>query len=175
MSHDWKEFEGAEIDGWPLNSLLGERDGRAFFVTVKGAESLLLQLMPAEAPLSIAAMASLESARALSQENLLSVYGFGDGNVNGVPFSFAVFDLPDDDLGEMLGRGDLSQSEGRRIVSSIQNAVAYLHQNGFCHASLSPSTVLMVGGVVKLSVDAIAPAGPEEKVADLRRLGRSGN
>src|SRR5512140_3072386 len=60
MSRNWTRYEGGYAGGWLLESFLGERDDRAFFLAHNGLgpKSVLMEVMTAGRPTSDAALAS---------------------------------------------------------------------------------------------------------------------
>lgn len=162
---NWNDYEGRAIGEWSLDSFLGERDGKAFFASGQR----LLQLVPRDADHADAALKSWNIARELSHQHLLRPYASGESVVGGVGVHYAVLDLPDDDLSELLSKRRPNRSEARGIVSGIESGLKYLHARGISHGALTPSNVFFLPGGVRLSVDTLRPVGDIE--ADLQQFG----
>jgi hypothetical protein len=85
--------------------------------------------------------------------------------------NYAVTDLPDDDLSEILAKRPLEHAEAMRVFTAVASALDYLHERSLHHGAVVPSSVFYVNGQVKLTVDTLAPAGDTDKQADLRQFG----
>lgn len=167
---NWNDYEGREAGEWPLDSFLGERDGKVFFITHRPGTSnqLLLQLLPRDAAGAGVTRESWNIARELNHENLLRPYATGECLVGGVGVHYAVLDLPDDDLGEVLNKQVPKGAAARNIAAAIDNGLKYLHARGLSHGAVTPANVFFLPGGVKLSADTIRPVGDTD--ADLRQL-----
>lgn len=173
MSRSWSTYEGLMVGAWRLESFLGEREDRAFFVARNAARErpALAELVDSDAPGAASREASWREAAKLSHQALLSVHETGEGELDGEPVAYAVLDLPDDDLSEVLTRRTLDADEARSTFASIASALEYLHARGLRHDAVAPGNVFLVGNEIKLSVDTIAPADGGGKESDLRQFG----
>ena len=172
---NWGDYEGRFAETWRLDSFLGMREGRALFSAsnAAGTAKALMQLVSAEDDLAVAQRASWESASQLSEAHLLPVHETGETGFDGVRAIYAVCDLPDDDVGEIIAGGAVSPEEGRRITSAAASALDYLHKLGLRHGAVKPSNIFLVGDTIKLSADTIAPADEAGRETDLRQLGNT--
>ena len=173
MSGNLGDFEGRLVGSWKLDSLLGVRDGKAFYLTSpkKNGEDtpLLVQLVSKrDAP---EVLASWNRARKLTDCPLLHVYATGEAVLDGQLVAFAVLDLPDDDLSEVLAERTLDPTEAKATFLSVASGLDCLHQRGFMHGAVVPSNIFVVKDEMRLGVDNIAPAGERGKAADLRQFG----
>ncbi len=167
---NWTGYEGRDIGAWRLGSFLGERDYRAFFVArpLSGGDPFLMQVA-APGPAGDALGASWNRARTLPEENLLRMHDTGSAGLDGTRVNYAVFDLPDDDLSEVLAARRLDTAEARSILAAVAAGLSYLHGRGVQHGAVTPQNVFLVGSHAKLGVDSLSPTGNEE--ADLKQFG----
>ena len=165
--------EGRYAGMWRLDSFLGDRDGKAFYMTtdVANATPALLEIIPSAAEGAGAVRSSWELAGHLSHENLQRVYETGETVLDDLPVFYAVLQLPDDDVGEILNRRALDLNETRLMLSGAASALDYLHKRNLQHGALTPSNVFLVGYTFKLNVDTVAPADRTGRQTDLRQLG----
>ena len=173
-SEIWSRHAGRSVETWRLESFLGLREGRAFYAgqDAAGGETLLIQLIARDERDSV--RASWERAAGLSHEHLMRVRATGQAELDGDPVAYAVLDLPDDDLGEMLGRGPLNKAQAEALHAAIASALDYLHRRGLCHGAVVPSNVFLVRDHVKLSVDTISPSQENNQQTDLQQLASLG-
>jgi cell division septation protein DedD len=173
MSLNWTQFEGKYAGGWRLDSFLGERDEKAFFTGRKEgqAKAALIELMEGT-PEADAVLASWSLARRFAHEHLLAVYSAGVAEVDpGVSVAYAVLEMPEDDLSEIVPRRTLEESEVMAMLLGPAHALEYLHNHGVTHGAVLPPNLFVVGGGYKLSVDNLSAAGHERKAGDIRQLG----
>ncbi len=172
MDQIWSSYEGLSACGWKLQSFLGPRDGRGFFVAQDPAGwNALVQIIPKDDDAE-AVCEGWRHAAKLSSEHLISVYETGETELSGhVPVYFAAMELPDDDIGELSTRRSLTADELRSVNAAATGALEYLHANGLVHGAVEPSSIFVVNGQYKLSVDTLADASPGKAEADIRSLG----
>jgi len=172
MDGKWGEYEGRAVGDRRLDSLLGVRGNIAFYLTQSAARGgdQLIELVSADAE-SEAAMASWNRARELSDEQLLVVHATGKAELDGTRVAYAVLDLPEDDLGEILARRKLDETEARSMFSVIAGTLQALHQRDLAHGAVTPSNIFVVRDEIRLSVDTLAPAGKHGKERDLQQFG----
>ena len=87
------------------------------------------------------------------------------------PFTYAALELPDDDVAEILSRRTFAADQATAIVAAAATALESLHDRGLRHGAVSPSNILFIGDVPKLSVDTLFPSDEVGRDADLRQLG----
>jgi hypothetical protein len=165
----WSGYAGRSVETWRLESFLGLREDRAFYVgqAYDDGEPLLIQLIASD---DSPVRAAWEHARSLSHEHLMRVRATGQTDLDGARVAYAVLDLPDDDLGEILGRRTPDASEAVALHTAIAGALDYLHRRGFRHGAIVPSNVFLVRDQVKLAVDSISPASEADQQTDLQQL-----
>lgn len=172
MSCNWGDYESRQVGDWRLDSLLGVRGSKAFYLTSnpKGGGALLLE-MAAAGDEGSRLLASWNRARKLADTHLLKVYGTGEADLDGNRVVFGVMDLPDDDLGEMLTRGRLEQQQARMLFASVAGTLESLHRRGLSHGDVTPPNIFVLGSEIRLGVDTIAPGGERGRQEDLRQFG----
>ena len=170
----WSGFTGRLLETWRLESFLGLREDRAFYVgrSYDADEPLLIQLIAAGGHSPV--RAAWEHARTLSHEHLMRVRATGETDLDGTHVAYAVLDLPDDDLGEILGRRALDGAEAVTMHTAIADALDYLHRRGFRHGAIVASNIFLLRDQIKLAVDSISPAGEADQQTDLQQLASLG-
>jgi hypothetical protein len=175
MSGNLGDFEGRLVGSWKLDSLLGVRGGKAFYLTSakKNSEdnALLLQLVSKRDEPE--ALASWNRARKLTDCPLLHVHATGEAVLDGQPVAFAVLDLPDDDLSEVLAKRTLDATEAKSTFLAVAAGLDSLHQRGIMHGAVVPSNIFIVKDEMRLSVDNIAPAGQRGIASDIKQFGET--
>src|SRR5581483_8690278 len=166
---DWSSQEGRLVQGWRLESYLGIRGDKAFYIAREdGGDARLLEVATESGD---QALASWKRAREVTKANLLRVYATGETELDGENVAFAILDLPDDDLGEIIAKGPLDPEEARAIFSAVASGLAALHKRGLFHGAVAPSNVFVVNDEVRLSVDTIWTSGRLGEESDLRQFG----
>lgn len=164
------EYEGRLVGKRKLEALLGVRGNTAFYLTKSTGRDQLIELVRAGAE-SAATLASWDHACDLSDGPFLRVYATGKAELDGTGVAYAVVDLPQDDLGEILSRRTLDEAEARSMFSAVARALQALHQLGLAHGAVKPSNIFVVQDETRLSIDNLAPAGKHGKEQDLREFG----
>jgi ribosomal protein L12E/L44/L45/RPP1/RPP2 len=175
MMFHWGEYEGRPAGNWRLDTFLGERDRRAFFVgqSEVSTQTALVEIVEQNNDALEALRASWERASKLNHPNVMRVFETGDADFDGEQVAYAVMDLPDDDVGEILEKHTLDAAEARNMAAGAAEALAYLHEHRLCHGAVRPSNMFLVRGRIALSPDTIAPALEADKRRDMRELGVS--
>ncbi len=173
MSGNLGDFEGRLVGSWKLDSLLGVRGSKAFYLTSSKKNSedtaLLLQLVSKRDEPE--ALGSWNRARKLTDCPLLHVHATGEAVLDGQPVAFAVLDLPDDDLSEVLAKRTLDATEAKSTFLSVAAGLDSLHQRGMMHGAVAAPNIFVVKDEMRLSVNNIAPAGQRGVASDLRQFG----
>jgi len=131
----------------------------------------LIQLVPAHGAEAARCLQSWETARKINESHLLGVYETGSAIIADQPFTYAALELPDDDVAEILSRRAFASDQATAIVAAAATALESLHDRGLRHGAVSPSNILFIGDVPKLSVDTLVPSDEAGRDADLRQLG----
>jgi hypothetical protein len=175
MIQNWTGYEGRLAGAWHLDSFLGERDGKGFFMTTNPADSsqALVEIIPADATSAGAVRASWDLARRFAHDHLMRVYETGETTLDDAKAYWAVLQLPDDDISEILTNRALNVHEARSMVSAAASALDHLHQRDLRHGAVTPANVFLVGKAFKLGADTIGPADEGGRESDIRQLGRT--
>ncbi len=175
MIQNWSGLEGSFAGSWRLESFLGDRDGKGFFLTANPADSspALVEIIPADSESAAAVRSSWNLARRFSLDNLMRVFETGETTRDNAQAYYAVLQLPDDDISEIVAKRAMNVGEARSMLSSVATALDYLHQRDISHGAVIPSNVLLVGSTFKLSADTLGPAGESGRDSDIRQLGQT--
>src|SRR4051794_25115872 len=94
MMLNWPEYATRQIGKWQLHSLLGERNGRAFFLgsNPAGPSRALVQIVPSDDPHVDTVRAAWEVAQGLSSPRLVRVYDSGEASLDGTPVTYAAME-----------------------------------------------------------------------------------
>lgn len=165
------EYEGRVVGKQRLDCLLGVRGNVGFYLS-KGGERGNDQLVEVAAANAESAdlTASWSRAQELSHANLLRVHASGRAELEGGGVAYAVLDMPEDDLGEMVAKRKLDETAARATFLTVAKALQAIHQRELAHGAIAPSNVFMVQGQIRLSADTLTPAGKGGKERDLRQL-----
>ncbi|HEY1241747.1 MAG TPA: protein kinase [Bryobacteraceae bacterium] len=166
----WKEWQGRVVDRFPLERHLGGGDHTGVFLTSLGnaaSQIAAIKLIPAEGTYRDSTLSRWERAAALSHPGLLRCYGIGHAELDGTPIVYRVMEYAEENLAEVLRQRPLTAVEAREMLEPILDALAYIHSRGFVHGRVKPSNILAVADQLKISTDALRPAG--EPVAAAKR------
>jgi len=171
MTQNWIEFEGRMAGDWRLDSYLGNRDGVAVFQSSGESGDSMVKILRLGDENAAAVRNSWTYASKSPGDHLLRVYATGEAELNGTLVFFAVMEVPDICVDEIVIDRAVSDDEARSLVAGAAGALEYLHQRGLQHGSITPAHLHVVGNVVKLGVDTIAPAVEDGWQSDMRQLG----
>jgi TonB family protein len=162
MSDSPNQWVGQIVDSkFPLQQFLGGTNHSAVFLTqlpeapTQTCALKLIQLRPADADRQLSRW---REAAQLSHPNLLRVFDSGRCEVSGMNFLYLVTEHAPEDLSQILPQRALTPDETRDMLQPVLNALAYLHQENLLHGHVTPSNILAIDDVVKLSADSIFPA-----------------
>jgi serine/threonine protein kinase len=166
-----RQWEGRTVAGrFPLRQYLGASNRSAVFLT-EWPEDLsrkaVIKLIAAGPHMDVQAM-RLKLASRLSHSHLLQIFETGSCELNGEQFLYVVTEFADEALSEILPQRALTPGETREMLQPLLQALAYLHENGFAHARLRPSNILVVGEQLKLSSDSVCRPGVIDNVSENR-------
>lgn len=174
MTHLWDELEGVSLAGeYALEKWLGSDGSGAFFLTAIGEEQrqAVIKLVADEAS-NEQQLAWWQRTMRLAHPNLLALLDCGRTETANGPFLYAVFDYPDDNVASALGRGPLSETEARDVLSAVVDALRYIHSEGMVHGAIDTEHIVAVGDRIQLSSDTLRECIYEDgRVGDVRALG----
>jgi hypothetical protein len=164
--------DGLHIGAWRLDSLLGMRDGLSYYTATHNTSGMraLVQLIEAGNERARRLLRSWRLASGLKNAQILNIYETGEVTRDGTPVVYAALDLPEEDLTDRIAAGTMDFDEAWALTETVSRGLQQLHAAGLRHGAVEPSNLLVVGGQVKLSVDTLAPAEPEDREADLREM-----
>jgi serine/threonine protein kinase len=162
MTEDWKRWESQVVNGiYPLRRFLGHSDHSVVFLTEFPAETVpsAIKLIPADPKAAIAQLSYWRVASSLSHPHVVRLFDTGRCQLGGHPFLYVTMEYADEALAELLPRRALSADEARGMLPPILDALAFLHRQQLVHGRLTPANIVVVNDTVKLTSDAIRPAG----------------
>ena len=157
----FEELEGRTIAGeFPLLERLGGSADCGVFLTVrKGIQRSVIKLTRAESVDVDAFLAQWSAAKNLSHPHLLKVYEAGRRAIDGIDLLYVVTEPADEVLSHVIEERALDPSEARETLTSILDALNYLHAKDFVHGHVKPSNIMLVSNIIKLSADNFIVAG----------------
>ena len=161
MSETWKQWEGRSVDNrFPLRQFLGASNHSAVFLTEsveRGGIKAAIKLVAANGAAAEAQIARWREIARLSHPNLLPLYQYGRTRLGDQELVFAVMELADETLAEILPNRPLSAQETKQMLQPVIEALTFLHERGLVHGDIQPSNILAVGETIKLSTDTVRP------------------
>lgn len=148
---------GHVIDGrFPLLRQLGGTEWSYAYLTNlddgSGKEAAI-KIFPFESVDPRAAIAQWEVARTLSHPHLMPLFHAARIDVDGEDMLYVVTEYADETLSQILPERPLTPDEAREMLSTVVNALTYLHRRCLTHGHLKPTNIMVVGDDLKLSPD----------------------
>jgi TonB family protein len=163
MSDVWRKWEGQIADDkYLLHQFLGTTEHSAVFLTQTSEHQprkAAIKFISADSATAEAQLALWARAAQLSHTNLLRIYDSGRCRVAELDLLYAVMELAEEDLSQILPQRALAASEAREMLEPLLNAVIYLHGQGLAHTHIKPSNILATADQLKLSADTICSIG----------------
>ncbi len=155
----WKRWEGRSVAGkYPLRQWVGGSDHSAVFLTERpGGARAAIKLVPVEPAGAEQELTRIHATTRLSHPNLIRIFETGRGQVEGDSFLYAVMELADENLAQILPQRALSPDEVSDLLPPLLGALSYLHGKGFVHSRIQPSNILAAGNQLKLSAEQVTP------------------
>lgn len=158
-----KQWEGYVIDGrFHLRQYLGGSDHSDVFLTEYGERSpqkAAIKLVPADSEKAHAWRLRREAAARLSHPGLLSIFEFGSCRIDDADMVYAVMELADEDLSQVIPIRSLAPEEAREMLTAAVDPLAYIHERGFVHGRLTAANIMAVGARIKISSDGLLRIG----------------
>ncbi len=158
-----KQWEGYVVDGrFHLRQYLGGSAHSDVFLTECGdgsPQKAAIQLTPRDSAKAHAWKLRRDTVERLSHPGLLSIFGFGTCRIDGADWVYAVMELADEDLSQVIPVRPLVAGEAREVLTAVIETLAYLHERGFVHGRLTPANIMAVGDRIKISSDALFRIG----------------
>jgi TonB family protein len=172
MSESPNQWVGQIIDSkFPLQQFLGGTHHSAVFLTrIPGPErrAAALKLIQVHAASADLQLVRWRAAAQLSHPHLLRLFESGRCTINGMDFLYALTEHAPENLSQILPERALTAGETREMLQPVLAALAFLHEKNLVHGHVCPANILAIDDQVKLSADAIFPAG--ESRIDSREL-----
>jgi TonB family protein len=160
MIESWKQFQGQTVNGeFELRDYLGGSTHSAVFLTEYDHQIAAIHVISENAADRERQLASWQLATELSHPNLIRVYQVGLCQLANERCFYAVMELPDENLGQILTQRALTAEETTAMLAPALDALAYLHQHDIVHHSINPANIGALGDHLKLSVGTLARAG----------------
>ena len=172
MTYSWRDWEGRTVDGkFVLENYLGGSENSAVFRTraesgeasdpaVKNAalQGCAIKLVSASGADAESQLRHWQAAIELSQPNLLRVLKIGRATVDGAEVVYAVEELAEENLAQIVPERALTPDEARTMLPPVLAALEYVHGRRLVHGRIRPSNILAAGDQIKLSSDSLSPA-----------------
>lgn len=154
-------WEGLTVDGkFPLLEWLGGWADRCVFLTVRqSTHTANIKLIQASGAEAEACVAKWESAKALSHPSLVEMMETGRYRLNDTDVAYVVTEKAETFLSGIVPRKAIDTAELQEILLPVVDALAFVHEKGFVHGSVKPSSMALINGEWKLSADEMARAG----------------
>ena len=154
-------WEGLTVDGkFPLLEWLGGWADRCVFLTVRQAtHTANIKLIQASGADADACVAKWETAKALPHPCLVEMMETGHYRLSDTDVAYVVMEKADTFLSGLIPRKALDPVSLQEILLPVVDALAFVHEKGFVHGSVKPSSIAQIADDWKLSADEMAPAG----------------
>ncbi len=157
--HLWSDYEGQTIaDAYPLGQLIRPEGRTAFFATSNGTGTPAVIRLTESLNDEHEMLARWKVVTEIGDEHLVTIKKFGQTSYDGTPLAYALLELTDGSLAEILRERPLTAAETIEVGRSLVAALKALHAKDLVHEHLTPESVLAVGEVVKLRSDCIREA-----------------
>jgi TonB family protein len=165
---DWKQCEGAVVDGFPLDRYLGGGETSALFLTGCPSGSAVIRIELVDHDQADVLVERWNRAAALHHLHLIGILAVGTWVLAGMPVAYLVMEYAEENLAEALRDRPINTEEAHEMLLPVAEALAYLHSQGLVHGNLKPSNILAVGDTVKITSESVSAGDPAE---DIRALG----
>jgi len=151
-------WEGLTVDGrFPLLEWLGGWADRCVFLTVRqSTHTANIKLIQASGVDADACVAKWEAAKMLPHPCLVEMMETGRCRLNDTDVAYVVTEKADTFLSGMVPRKALEPAKVKEILLPVVDALAFVHEKGFVHGSVKPSSIALIGEEWKLSSDEMA-------------------
>ncbi|MBS1804100.1 MAG: hypothetical protein JST28_12085 [Acidobacteria bacterium] len=159
-------WEGLTVDGrFPLLEWLGGWADRCVFLTVRqSTHTANIKLIQASGADADACVAKWEAAKALPHPCLVEMMETGHYRLGDTDVAYVVTEKADTFLSGIIPRKALDAAKAKEILSPVVDALAFVHESGYVHGSVKPSSIALIGDHWKLSSDEMARAGDPLKL-----------
>src|SRR5262245_21162797 len=149
----WARYEGQAIHSFRLDKYVGGDNASAVYWTEYGEERLpaalnLVQIDPSERQNRLNIWAALSQ---FFHPRLIRIFESGCCVIEGVDLLFVVTERSEGNLAGVLTVRPLTATVAREMLDAAVDALGFLHERGFTHGVLTPSSIVAVGEEVKLA------------------------
>src|SRR3569832_1386177 len=139
-------LEGLTVDGkFPLLEWLGGWGDRCVFLTVgqatHKADIKLLEATGSDADTNVSRW---EAAKAFPHPCLLQLMETGRYRIHEIDVAYVVTEKADTFLSGIIPQRALSAEQMKEILGPVVDALAFLHEAGFVHGSVKPSSIVLI-------------------------------
>jgi cytoskeletal protein RodZ len=154
-------WEGLTIDGkFPLLEWLGGWADRCVFLTVRQSTNKAnIKLIQASGADADAYVSRWEAAKNLPHPYLVQMMETGRYQLNGTDVAYVVTEKAETFLSGITPRKALGAAKVKEILSSIVEALSFVHEKRYVHGSVKPSSIVLIGEKWKLASDEMSRAG----------------
>jgi len=159
-------WEGLTVDGkFPLLEWLGGWADRCVFLTVRqSTHTANIKLIQASGAEADACVAKWEAAKALPHPCLVEMMETGRYRLSDTDVAYVVTEKAETFLSGIVPRKALDPVKVQEILLPVVDALAFVHEKGFVHGSVKPSSIALINEEWKLSSDEMARAGDPLKL-----------
>jgi TonB family protein len=156
MTEGWKQLQGQVVDGrFSLQQYLGSSDDSAVFLTKRESQKAAIKLRPVDAADADLQLSRWTLATSLSHPHLIRLFEAGRCELAGQELLYVVMEYAEENLGEILPQRPLTPAETKEMLSSLLDALTYLHGKRLAHGHIKPANILACGDQLKISCDGI--------------------
>lgn len=165
-----EEWEGLTVDGrFPLLEWLGGWADRCVFLTVRqSTHTANIKLIQASGADADSYVARWNAAKVLPHSCLVQMMELGRYQLNGTDLAYVVTEKADTFLSGIVPRKAVDATSLTEILLPVVDALAFIHESGFVHASVKPSSIALIDGDWKLSPDEMSST--QEPLKSTREL-----
>ncbi|HEX5424706.1 MAG TPA: TonB family protein [Candidatus Acidoferrales bacterium] len=145
-----------------LMRYLGGSEHSSVFQTQYGGvhpRDAAIKLLPAPPGNAEARLSGWRLAANISHPHLMRIIDMGRCEVANAPMLFVVTELAGENLADILPERSLTAAEAQEMLTSLLDALVFLHNRGFVHGHIKPSNIMAIGDDLKLSADTICRLG----------------
>ena len=159
-------WEGLTVDGrFPLLEWLGGWADRCVFLTVRqSTHTANIKLIQASGANADAYVAKWEAAKSLPHPCLVEMMETGRYRLSDTDVAYVVTEKADTFLSGLVPRKALEPAKVKEILTPVVEALSFVHERGFVHGSVKPSSIVSIGEEWKLSSDEMSRAGEPVKL-----------
>jgi hypothetical protein len=159
----WSDFENAGAAGrYPLGRLVRSEGRYGWFETSFEGKPAILSVIESLND-EEALLARILAASRVRHRNVVAIHDAGVARVLDTPLVYAVLEMTEENLEDVLRVRALTEEETRQVAESLVQALQAIHNERLLCGELEPSSVLAAGDVVKLRSDKLQTAAAVQK------------